>query len=288
MTPESTELRPRPAHRRRRAAIIAIIGIVVGIGGVVGSGFDVVSWLTRNETAFSTLEISVDTLERPGITVFAVPTDVSFEELPSAVGGACSEEQRTWLGRSGVLLQATHRIDFTNTASSGSMISLTGLRGSPEPADDSRASASPEPDSVLVECRGPGASRLPAAGARLDPASGQPASYAASTFGIDESKIRDAPLVINLRPGETVQLVVTVLSSEAFVGEVLIDARVGGEVREVQVPLAGGALEAPPLRAAGSRYLVLDGTEMRCLERGTTVDEPVACDVATLIDRPFE
>jgi hypothetical protein len=226
-----------------------ISGLVAGISFVTGI-IAIVPIFTTDSTNFGSLRISAAPFGDQ--TEFAIPASADFASFPAGPRGTCTAGQRRWLTAHGHPITTRYLVDLRNIASSGPMLALKSFR----PAGKAGSAAT----AVKVVCDPTGAGGAKVQAARLlvsDPA--QVAYFDKSAFGQTEN-IPDSPLVWNLAPGETGQVVIDLYPTKAYAGRLVVTAVSGAEHRDVTIPFKPkSGISVPALVAGGMTYLRVDG-----------------------------
>jgi hypothetical protein len=229
----------KPWWRRTWALVSAAIGIIGAITGVVG----VWPLLFRDATSLESLTISIASAESELAPVFAVPITVDWSTFPTSEA-TCDESQRSWLAANGTPLAQRFLVSVANVAAEGAMLSLKDFRGRGEVESVPVAH-------VAVTCDLSGAGESNIRSALLDPATGRTAVYVQPN-----PDLPDNPLVFNLAPGENGQFALLVRSSADFSGDLVFTEALGGQTREIVLPIDGidGFIGTAP-----TRFTVTDG-----------------------------
>lgn len=247
------------------SASIAGISFVTGIIAVVPI-------FTNDATNFSSLRISAATFG--GELEYGVPLNAPFDTFPVGDAGSCSPAQQDWLDAQGDKITTRYLVDLRNVASEGAMLALKSFRGTGE--------VSGEAPLIKIVCDPTGAAGPAVQAARLlvsDPA--QVAYFHKSAFNQTAEGIPDSPVVWNLEPGETGQLVVALFPTESFSGRLNVTAYSGTEQRDFPILIDGEELlTIPGLISDGMTYFQVDGS-LQCmrLEGG----ERVTCEFSDLV-----
>ena len=248
-----------------------ISGLVAAISFVTGI-IAIIPIFTADTTNFGSLRVSAapfgEQLE------YAVPTTAPFDTFPSGDAGTCSAAQRAWLTKNGTPITTRYLVDLRNVASSGAMLALKSFRGK-----GTAATGAPQ---IKVICDPAGGAASTVQAARLlvsDPA--QVAYFDKSAFSQTTEGIPDSPVVWNLAPGETGQLVMDLYPAKAFTGRLVTTAFSGTDHRDFTIPVSSkNTLTVPALVSGGMTYLQVDGS-LKCLriDAGTQT----ACEMSDLL-----
>lgn len=257
-----------PASPRRRktwAVVGLIIGVLVPFLGYVWDGYGVLGEFRRRPTGAGTGEIRA-TPYPAGQTEWAVPVSVDFARFPKSTSG-CREDQRLWLASAGTRVSTRFLLDMRNTATEGGMLVFRDIGVVGERTGD----ADPR---VLVVCDPEPRAKSSLRWARLDATTERGvAVLSADVFGATSEGLPDTPVVWNLAPGETGQLVVRISSRVPVRGT--IAATLGAGRSATRISVEGGEVTAVPLVDGGASYLSA-GDDLRCLTESVAV--AVDCD----------
>ena len=156
------------------------------------------------------------------------------------------------------------------------MLALKGFRGTGDVIID-------EP-LVKVVCDPTGVETVTVQAARLFVSdASQVAYFDKSAFNQTAEGIPDSPVVWNLEPGETGQLVLALFPTSSFTGRLDVTAVSGADQRDFPIPIAGEAvLNTPGLLFGGMRFFQVDGS-LQCvqIEGGNRVP----CETSDLVGR---
>ncbi len=243
-----------PWWRRTWALVSAAIGVIGAVTGVIG----VWPLLVRDATSLDSLTVAVESAESELAPVFAVPLEAEWSSFPESAE-RCDAGQLDWLEANGERLARRHLVSVANVASEGAMLSLKGFRG------DGEVTAPASHVAVTCDLTGAGESGIRTA--VVDAASGGIAVYVQP-----DPSLPDNPLVFNLAPGENGQFALLVQSSADFAGRIVFTESLGGQEREVELPLEGKVV----LPGLVPERLTVSGGRLSCVSTSP-------CDADALI-----
>jgi len=267
---------PTPAGRtgffRRLSPLGKVISALVATISFVTGIIAVVPIFTRDTTNFGSLRI--EAAEMGGTLEFAVPVTADFASFPTGGAGACDSKQQAWLESQGIPIHTTYLIDLHNVASDGPMLALNDFRGTGE--------SSSETPLVKVLCDPTGGSPDNLQAARLMVSDEtQVAYFDKSAYGQSGEGIPDSPVVWNLAPGETGQIVLVLFPTAGFTGTLGLTAVSGTEQKPFIIPVGkSDEISVPGLVRGGIAYLQVDGG-LNCLRIEGA--ERMPCDISDLI-----
>ena len=232
------------------AAVAGILTFVIGIISI---------WpiLFSDSSGTQSLDATLEPYRAETVSHYALPLTAPVDTFP--VGGpVCTSEQQAWLAAYGVRFQRDYLVEVRNTASSGSSIALTNFHGA---GDSVNASGS----AVIVECDVTGESGVVTEPARLVLSSGEAAFFDKTIHGSTGQGQPNAPLAYNLRPGETGQIVLSIMSAKDFKGALAVAAAVGGDQVDVTVEGPEGTLlEIPGAMSPRTILVTVQDGGLKC------------------------
>ncbi len=246
-TPTDQNTVTPPRLWKRAAAIIA--AVVSGISFVTGI-VAVIPILTKDATKFDSLKIEAEEF-RPAVLQFAVPVGAPFESFPTSTSLECGPDQQAWLARFGERYSSQFMITFQNNASEGAMLALANFRGVGERKMEST-------EAIRVECDTAGMAPSKLLAARLELGVEGEIAYFDDSL-LPQSDLPDAPVILNLAPGEGAQLLLQLRSGRRFTGDINVTVKSGADFRDVLVPLADD-VTVPASIARGDVFLRVQGT----------------------------
>lgn len=229
----AADLEPRqpPAWRSK---IVKLCGAVAGILTFVIGIISIWPILFSDSSGTQSLDTTLKPYRAETVSHYALPLTAPVDTFP--VGGpVCTSEQQEWLATYGVRFQRDYLVEVRNTASSGSSIALTNFHGAGDSSDTSGSA-------VIVECDVTGEAGVVTEPARLVLSSGEGAFFDKTIHGATGQGQPNAPLAYNLRPGETGQIVLSIMSAKDFTGALAVAAAVGGDQVDVNIEGSTGTL----------------------------------------------
>jgi len=262
----------RPNFFRRLGPVGKVVsGLVAAISFVTGI-IAVVPIFTSDTTNFGSLRVSAAPFgsERD----YAVPATAPFATFPSGEAGTCTAAQQQWLESHGTRITTRYLLDLRNVASSGAMLALKSFRAT--------GTTTGAPPAVRVVCDPDGAAAPTVQAARLPIGRASDVAYFdKSAFGQTAKGIPDSPVVWNLAPGETGQLVLDLYPTESFDGTLTTTAFSGSDHRDVPIPLESKKrITVPALVSGGMTFLQVDAA-LACVRMDAGAR--TACDIGDLV-----
>ena len=257
----------KPGFFRRLSPLGRVIGGLVAAVSFVTGIVAVIPIFTADTTNFGSLRVSAapfgEQLE------YAVPATAAFDTFPAGTPGTCTVAQQRWLATNGRPIITRFLLDLRNVASSGAMLALKDFRGT------GKASTSDQVIKVVCDPSGGSASSIQAARLLVsDPV--QVAYFDKSAFNQTSEGIPDSPVVWNLAPGETGQLVVDLYPTKAFTGALTTTAFSGTDHRDFSIPIdSKGRIDVPALAFGGMTFIQVDGS-LKCIRIDAGSQTPCA------------
>lgn len=227
----------------RTRIVAAGAGVGVGIAGLVVGVIALVPQFTSNSTTADDLVVATSApndqqlalYEGIGVSgtgagqlgfreTYMIPIDTDWASFPD-LGPAndlyvCTEAQVEWLAARGLKVADTYFLEFTNTASDGSSLTVSDIRGDGTVPDS--------PTRVAFECQYPQGGEIPLQFGKLTLGSSEAAIFEAEHpegggLSGEGDVLGEAfsPVVFNLEPGEVARLHLSVESLGKFTGRIV-------------------------------------------------------------------
>jgi len=265
--PKSGFFRSLSPLSRVISALVAGISLVTGIIAIVPI-------LTKDATNFSSLRAAAEPLG--GELEFGLPSSAPFNTYPTGTADACTPAQQKWLEANGEPITTRFLVDLRNVASEGAMLALKSFRGDGKSGSDAPL--------IKVTCDPTGGSATSVQAARLlvsDPT--QVAYFDKSAFNQTKEGIPDSPVVWNLAPGETGQLVLALFPTASFTGGLDVTAVRGTEQRDFPIEVDGKAKFSVPGLAFGGMTFLQAGATLKCIRLAGSGRVP--CELSDMLGR---